>query len=366
MKDRIVIEDFQVFSTLIIGVLGMNLFSYAQAVTKYAATDGWLVTILAGAIAIGLTLVILKLIKINNYQNFNLILEANLGVFFGKVTVLIFGAYAVLYSALSLRVFGEVLKLYLLSKTPITVLLVSLITLAGIIVNDGIENVVRFNSIVFGFIFIPLGIIMMLTMNNVDFTNILPIFNGTFKNYIMGTSSALTSFTCIFILFILVPYAKHKQRINRISIKALGFVVATYIIVTLMAVILLSKDEVVTLLWPTITMIRSINIKSTFIEKWEGVVMIFWILFFYANFITIFVFVKEIIKTTFNIKKNSLLTVTLGILYYFVSRVPENVDKIYEFKNTMLFKGFGYIIMLIPMLLLLITKVRTFVIRRGK
>ncbi|MCS4454255.1 GerAB/ArcD/ProY family transporter [Clostridium botulinum] len=41
-----------------------------------------------------------------------------------------------------------------------------------------------------------------------------------------------------------------------------------------------STEQVKLMLWPGITMIKSIDIPGTFIERWEGIIMAIWTLFF--------------------------------------------------------------------------------------
>src|SRR3712207_9401450 len=90
MKEKIRIEDYGIFVTLIITVLGINIFSYPRSVTKILNTEGWIATILAGIIAYYILVIIYKTVKINEFRGFNNLLESNFGKFLGKIIALIF------------------------------------------------------------------------------------------------------------------------------------------------------------------------------------------------------------------------------------------------------------------------------------
>ncbi|SHK40710.1 spore germination protein (amino acid permease) [Hathewaya proteolytica DSM 3090] len=363
MKNKIVIEDYQLFSTLVIGMLGINLFSYARGVTIYLGTEGWIAALLSGVITFALMLIIINLMALNDYKDFNCILNENLGCILGRIIIVLYIIYAIIYSATSLRVFGEVLKLYLLPRTPLSILIITFIITSWVIVGNGLDNVVRFNSVVFGFIFIPLAVILMFTLKNSDVTNILPIFNNNIVNYAKCTGRSMLSFTCIFLMFVLVPYAKNREHTIIVSMKAILFVTITYAVVTMISVILFTKEEVKDMLWPTITMIRSINLRGTFVEKWEGVVMVFWILFFYCNFITLYSFSTESLIKTFNIKGKKLLAVIIAIVYYALSMIPENVEQIYEVNSTRWFNYFSTATLVIPVVIYIISRFRKAYVR---
>ncbi len=54
------------------------------------------------------------------------------------------------------------------------------------------------------------------------------------------------------------------------------------------------------MLWPGITMIKSIDIPGTFIERWEGIIMAIWTLFFLLH-LPIYIIFSRYIKNMLHI-----------------------------------------------------------------
>lgn len=352
------INNFQIFSTLIITVLGINLFSYPRNVATYVETEGWIITIIASIISLIIVSMIYRVVKLNEFKGFNNLLEENLGEVFGRTMGIVFATYTIVFSATSLRIFAEVIKMYLLEKTPTEVVIAVLILLAIPIVREGLNGIAKFNTIVFGFIFIPLALTMVLTVNNLDLTNVLPVFNNTPIRYLKGTMKAMYSFTGIVIAYMIIPYTKNREKVQGTLCKAMLFICISYCIVTIFSLGIFTRTEVKTLLWPTITMIKSVDIPGAFIERWEGIVMIFWILFFYTNFINMFFFSSEVVGKSLRILDNRISFLIIVPIYYILSLAPENIAQIYEANGTGWFKIFGVFILLSPFILYVIGKLR--------
>lgn len=358
MKEKIRIEDYGIFVTLIITVLGINIFSYPRSVTKILNTEGWIATILAGIIAYYILVIIYKTVKINEFRGFNNLLESNFGKFLGKIIALIFAVYNIIFSAIGLRIFAEVIKMYLLEKTPTELIILLLILVGSSVVRGGISSIIKFNEVVFWCVVIPLGLSLLLTINNIDLTNVLPVFNNKPMQYIQGSLRSVFAFIGINIAYLIIPYAKNRDRLKKTFSKAIIFICICYIIVTIFSLGIFTKKEVQNLLWPTITMIKSIDIPEAFIERWDGVVMVFWILFFFTNFINMYFFSAEITGKAFNFLDVKLGSLIVTPLFYFIALIPENIAQVYEVKSMFLYKISSVLIIILPLIIYAVSKIR--------
>ena len=92
-----------------------------------------------------------------------------------------------------------------------------------------------------------------------------------------------------------------------------------------------SKAQSRILLWPTISMIRSLDIPGTFIERWEGIVMALWIFFYFTTFVNTYFFSSEIVKNVFKLKDIKLSSLLIMPIIYVVALYPENIAELYTF-----------------------------------
>lgn len=356
MKDNFKIGNYGIFCTMVVTIIGINIFSYPRIVTSIAETEGWIITILTSLIVMFLLSLVYKTIKLNKFKTFSEIVKDNFGVVLGKVILLFFAIYNIIFTAYALRIFVEVLKMHLLEKTPSEIIIILLIIVSLFLVRGGINSVIKFNEIIFFIVFIPLTVTLFLTLNNADLTNVLPIFNNSPKTYVSGTFEILFYFIGANISYMIVPYAKNRVTVKKTLVMSQIFVAIAYITVTIIALGIFGKTEVKSLIWPTVSSIKTIEIPGSFIERWEGIVMVFWILFFFINFVNMYLFSSQLTNEILNLKDVRFTAVILASIFYIVSLSKENIAQIYEVNEKNIYIISGMIIFIFPIILYLLTK----------
>ncbi|MGE5626800.1 MAG: Ger(x)C family spore germination protein [Solirubrobacterales bacterium] len=334
MEKKISINEFGIFASIITATVGIGTFSYPGELSSLAGTDGWMVILAGGILSCLIMLLLVTLVKKNNWDSFTSILIKSFGKLFGLIFALAFVLYLICSMCLGLRVFIEVMKMYLLEKTPTEFLIVITILTGVYIIRGGIEGIIRFNEIGFWLMFAPVIFILLLLLSNADFTNILPIMSEKPINYLKSMPVNIYIFKGFEIVLLLLPFLNNKEKVKKISILSIVFITLFYMIIFIFSLAVFTKYMDSKLFWPGITMIKAINIPSTFIESWDGVVMALWILFYFTTFINSFYFscdiLKEILSFT-SIKQSSVLVVPfiyLGTLY------PENLLELNNLRGT--------------------------------
>lgn len=362
MKDDFKIGDYGIFCTMIVSIIGINIFSYPRIVSNLVETEGWIVTILASLIIIFLLNLVYKTVELNRFKSFSEMVKDNFGVFFGKIVLLFFSIYNIVFTAYALRIFVEVVKMHLLERTPSEVIILLLIIVSVFLVREGLDSVIKFNEIIFFIVFIPLTITLLLTLTNADLTNVLPVFNNPPKAYMKGTFKILFYFLGANISYMIVPYAKNRVSVKKTLVMSQIFVAIAYIVVTVISLGVFGKTQVQSLIWPTIASIRTIEIQGSFIERWEGVVMVFWVVFFFTNFVNMYLFSSQLTNELLNLKDVKLTTAILAPIFYIISLSSENIAQIYEITEKNIYIISGIIMLLFPIIMYLLTKYRK---RRG-
>ena len=186
------------------------------------------------------------------------------------------------------------------------------ILVGSYLIRGEIDTLVKFNEISFWIMFIPIILILLCTLNRTDFTNIFPIFNNNPYDYIKAIRTSIFTFGGIQIIYLILPFIKNKKEISKTAFKSIVFVTLFYVIIVIFTLAVFSKSQTKILLWPTITMIKSISIPGAFIERWEGVVMALWVIFYFTTFVNGYYLSADIVKDMFNlddIKLSSVLIV---------------------------------------------------------
>lgn len=358
MKEKLLISDYGIFATVVVTVVGVGIFSYPREITNAVGTDGWLMTIIGGLISLLLSLLIYKIIKDNEYDNFYEMLKNNLGVFLGFVFGIVFVFHAIFTLSIGMRVFIEVIKMYLLHNTPTEFLIVVTILVGIYIVRGDLGVLLKFNEIAFWLMFLPIIIVLIFTLNNVDFSNILPIFNNEFKKYIYSINTTIYSFQGFEVLYVLLPFAKKSETIKKTIIKSIVFITFFYILIVIFTIAVFSKEQTKILLWPTITMITSIDIPGAFIERWQGVVMSMWILFYFTTFINYLYIASDVLKSIFNLRDVKISSALLIPFIYAIALFPKNISELYGISKKYVPIFFTINFLILPIVLWIGTKLR--------
>ncbi|CAB1254084.1 Spore germination protein A2 [Clostridiaceae bacterium BL-3] len=365
MTGRSFITGFGVFTTIIVTVIGVGIFSLPRELVSAAGTDGWAVVIMAGFITYFLIYMACKTFKSNGYNKFSTILENNFGKILGGILAVGFVLYNIFTISIGMRIFVEVIKMYLLEKTPTEFLIVVTIFSGIYLVRSKLQNLIKFNEVSFWIMFISLDMILLFTLNKTDFTNVLPMFTNTPYTYLMALKSAIYSFAGIEIIYLMGPFIKDKFNIKKTAIKSIAFITLFYAMIIVFSLAIFSKEQTKILLWPTITMINSININGAFIERWEGVVMALWVMFYFTTFSNIYYLSSDIVKDVFKLDDVKLSSALIAPVIYIIALYPQNIAQLYDMSNRFIPPLFIYSLVVLPIVILLFGKARH-VGNRGK
>jgi spore germination protein (amino acid permease) len=364
MRDREIIGDFGLFATIVVAIVGVGIFSSPKEIIDKVGSDAWMVTLIGGMVIFLLMYLMHMVMKKNDFEDLTNILQNNFGKFIGGAFAIIFAGYSIFIVSLGMREFVEVIKLYLLRQTPTEFILIVTILTGTYLIRGEIGDLVKFNEISFWVMFIPAISVLILTTINVDFTNLLPVLNNKPSDYFKASRYILFCFGGIEIAYLILPYVKNKNNSVGVIKKSIIFVTAFYIIIMILVVGVFSRAQSRILLWPTISMIKSLDIPGTFIERWEGIVMAFWILFYFTTFVNTYFFSGEIIKNVFKLKDIKLSSLLIMPIIYVIALYPENIGELYalQFKTTPVILTAIFVFVLLPILILLVGKGH----RRGK
>lgn len=367
MEDNRNITNYQLFSSIVVTIVGVGIFSYPSSITAAVKTDGWIVTIAAGLLSFLFTYMIYKIIEMNDYNKFYDILVNNLGKFFGSIIALFFSYYCILYMSIGMRIFAEVLKIFLFDKTHTEVLIIVMI-LAGIyVVNAGLNNLVKFNELTFFIMFFGLSIIYILMLNNIHLSNILPILHNRPIKLLMTLPKTVFSFAGFEIVYLVLPYIKDRKNISKTIFYSILVVTIFFSVTVILCLATFNVKQTEKLIWPTLSMIKSIYIKDSFIEQWEGIAMIFWILFYVTTFVNYYYFSADIVKSIFNIKDIKVSSFIVMPFIYITSLYLDNIVEVYKFENTVVnYIGYFAVIFLTIILFTMGYTKREIISKRGK
>ncbi|MBV7272368.1 endospore germination permease [Clostridiaceae bacterium UIB06] len=353
MNNKEFITPYGLFATIVVTVIGVGVFSLPRDLATNVNTDGWIIALISGIISYFLIYIALSVVENNKYSKFFNILELNFGKIIGSILALIFIIYNIFAVSIGMRVFIEVIKMYLLQRTPTEFLIIITILTGLYLVRGEVGSLIKFNEIAFWVMFLPITFVLLLTLNRTDFTNIFPIFNSAPDEYVKALRSTIYSFGGIEIIYLVLPFMKNKKSIAKVALKSIIFVALFYVIIIIFCLAVFAKEQTKILLWPTITMIKSINIPGAFIERWEGIIMALWVVFYFTTFVNSYYLSSDILKDMLNLHDIKLSSALIVPFIYAIALYPENIAELYDISNSILPYLATFSSVLLPLILFL-------------
>ncbi|WP_251861584.1 endospore germination permease [Clostridium sp. Marseille-Q2269] len=359
MRDDNFVTSYSLFATIVSSVIGISVFSYASDLSNTVGNDGWIVIIISALISFLLIYIMSSIVRLNNYNEFYKVVDDNFGTVLGKVIALSFIIYNIIYISNGLRVFIEEIKLYLLQKTPTEFLVIITVIVGSYIIRGELDTLVKFNEVAFWISFIPVIFLLIFAIYQGDFTNLLPVLQAKPTNYITTTWTTITRFKGIEIVFLMLPFMKKKKKTLKVLVNSLFFICIFYILIVVLSVAMFSSEQVKLMLWPGITMIKSINIPGTFVERWEGIIMAIWVLFFFTTFTNSYYFSADLLKDILNMEDIKLSALLIIPFVYIISIYPENVAEVTDIGKNLMPILFILNIVVIPIILFIVSKFKS-------
>lgn len=355
-NDRISNSQLSIF--IVMTVIGVGVFSLPRNVANTAGPDGYMTVIAGGLLSLIDFYIICKLIK--RFPNSTLfeISVKTVGKVITVPMVGVFLAYAVVMAAGILRIFGEVVKMTLLVRTPVEVILICTLIPGLILMRSGVEPIVRFDEIVFPVVAGTLIIVLLLMISGCDFSNLLPFMRTDFRAILKGSYSTIFSYSGFEFVLLLIPFIKNPNKSFRSGVIAFSIIIGTYFLVTILSFGQLGIAETKHLIWPTLSAMDSVDIPGSFIERLEGVAMTTWVLLAFTSIVPFSYFAALTASRALGQTESKHLCSMILPLIYTIAMIPGSIVDVYDYLE----KAFNYIgaaaIVGVPVILLIVSSIR--------
>lgn len=355
-NDRITPKQMTVI--IITTLIGIGILSLPRNVVEKAGPDGWVLVLLGGLVALFVSFIITRLGTLFPGETFVEYSRRILSVPLGLALTLGFAVYFIIFSAFEVRVFAEVLKQFLLDRTPTEVIIITMVLTSAYAVRHGIEVLGRLAEILIIVMLVPYFLLLLPTLQDMDITNLLPFMRTPPQEILTGTLAVVTSYLGFEVMVLFQPYLDKPGYATRSLLVGVGSVVVIYLIVVITNISLFGIVEIKHIIWPTFTMFRAIEIPGAFLENVHGVIMTMWVV---AIFMTLSVFYFSgvlVLSRIFKLREHGLLVFPLAPVIYILSLVPDNIASLYDSMDMFsLYLGLPYAF-IIPVILYLVAKIR--------
>jgi spore germination protein len=362
MKDKL--KGISIVSIIINSMIGIKLVTIPRDVSKYAKNDTWISMILVYFIILATAYAFYWIGLQYPGLNFSQINEVVLGKVVGKIIMLAIALYTISSIGLSLRLFAESVRIFLLDTTPINLVMIIMILTVVLCLRSGIKTTSILFDMLLPVVLFFIIFLLILPISATDTKNLLPVLHHGIMPVLRGSMELIDPVISCGIIGYVLPYiepTKKKRMIKYIFI-AITIIAFIYFAILLLVLMVFGVNEIEYLMFPSITMYKSISMQTQIFERAEAIFMTVWIPITFTTLCAYYLVAVLNTKALFNTKKDNIIFYILIVVTIFIANMPKDMPE--------LFKYFKYNGILTQILNLIYMPIFTFIViykvKRGK
>lgn len=352
------ISNIQLMGMLVSAIIGIGIFKLPNQLVGDFGCCGWLVIIISGLLVFPVLFIYEKIFSMYPNMDYFQIGNETLGKFLSKLYFFIFLAYFITLLGFVSRNLGEMIKSFLLIKTPIEIIILVFILATSYIACYEIDVIGRAGFIVFPIILVFVMAIVLISIPKADFTNLLPIFQFNIKDIPKGINTSFFSFIGFEVSLFAIPYLENRKDSMKFSSLAIVTVILMYVSVYIVTLAQFSIKQVERHTWPVLTLVKIVDLPGYFIENLDGLVMSTWVLVIFATMAPVYFGAGKILSKIFNTKSHKHFILGLVPIIYYTALFPQNHIQLNK-KMGLYLNILGVIsVVIVPFILLLIGSIK--------
>ncbi|WP_152393255.1 GerAB/ArcD/ProY family transporter [Paenibacillus guangzhouensis] len=338
-------------------ILGVGILTLPRsAVEKVKTPDIWLSIIIGGLIAMLAGLIIVKLSQkfpgMTFYEYSQLLVGKWIGCFLNLMMIV----YFISMSSVMLRAMAEVNTLFLLEGTPRSAMIIAFMWVGIYLVVGGFSAITRLFEIIFPITVIIFVIIAVMSLKIFDINNLRPVLGLGITPVLKGVKTTALSFSGFEIMLLLLAYMKNPKTAQKAVIIGIVIPLLFYVTTAVMVIGALTIEGVISLAWPTITLIKSFEFPGIFFERYESLLLVIWMMQIFTTFVITHYSAAMGLAKTVKKDMNPFLYMLMPVIYI-VAMLPKNINDLFQFSDQIGNMAFLMFVVL-PIILLGVAKIR--------
>ena len=357
-NNKIKISSLQLGILIVVTIMGVGILAVPRIVVQDVGSDGWLLILIGGGFSLIAAMIIHALgSRFPNKQFFDYTTEL-IGKPLASIVVIVYTLYFIPICAFIIRIFGEVLKMYLLPRTPIEVIIITFLLALAYLIRQGLEAIVRFYEIMLFLMIIPFLLSLLAGTYKADYTNLLPVFQSSPLDMMKSSLQLFLSFLGFESALLFIPYVADHKNTKKSMIIAISFVTVIYLFTTMLVISTFGVDETGQLIWPLMSYVKAIEVPGSFIEQLEGIIMTIWVFFAYTTSSTLYFSGSITLSKLTGVKDYRVYVMLILPIIYILALLPGNIAEVYDWDSRVSIYLGATVAFIIPLLLLVVSILR--------
>lgn len=256
----------------------------------------------------------LKKMPLTSYRD---IIASNMSKPVAYIYITFLLIYLIVLNGFLTRIFAEVVKMFLLFNTPIEVIILSVLLVTVFLARKGIEVLGRLAEFLLPIILLPTIILFLLLLQDSSINNLLPILDISFMEIVKAIPLVLFSYLGFDLILIFGAYVVKPERIPKVTSRAIIIITMFYIGLNTTTLLVFGNEQTQNLIWPTLSLFKTIELPGLFIENVEAFVMAMWVFTVFMSIAPVFMGKVIILEQLFKSRENNYFALPLVPIVYF-------------------------------------------------
>ncbi|MEW6663211.1 MAG: GerAB/ArcD/ProY family transporter [Bacillota bacterium] len=354
LKDRI--TTIQVALLLYTSLVGVGYLAMPRRLAETAGRDGWVNLLLGGMLLLSVNALLVWLCRRYPGQTIIEYSQAILGRPLGQAANILLVLHFILMAASVSRIFGDVIKLYLLENTPLEVILITFFLTGAYLAGHGLNPLARMSEVMFPLVLAPILLILALAQMEIDYGEVLPVMTIGLYPVIQGAANSFFVYTGFILTAFLVAFMQQPEKALKASSLGLAGTILTYLVIFIVTLSSLGEASLYWSTYPVADLARRIEVPGAFLEKLEAPLMALWVLTAFTTMTPSLYFGTLSLSQMLGLKEHRGLVYLFLPVVYQVAMLPRNYGETILLGNIMGYAALAFIPVII--LLALVAKLR--------
>ena len=352
------ISNIQMRALIVSTIIGVGILSLPNQLAGALDKDGWIAIIISTVSIMPVLMIINTIFKDNAGKDFFEIGKVALGKPIFIFCLIIYLMYYIAVSAFVVRVLGDLIKGFLLTNTPIQLIIVVFLLAVSYSAISEIDVIARVAYLTYPLVIGLAILLILLALPGADYTNILPVFQSDIKNLPEALRVAVFSFSGFEILLFCIPYAEQKEKVFKTSIKAILVVGIIYLVLFFATLTQFSIDHIKADPYPLLMVAKLIDLPGYFLQNLDGLVMAIWVLVIFSTVLPLLYSSGKILGKLFDAKSHKYFVLILIPVIYVVSAMPKNITELNPIIEIFMRYSGLLVTTIIPLAILVVGRIR--------
>ncbi|ANY67768.1 hypothetical protein BBD42_15810 [Paenibacillus sp. BIHB 4019] len=267
-------------------MIGTGILVLPQSIGKSVGTpDGWLSVLLSGMLAMMFGFIIVKLSQRFPGRTYYQYSQEIVGKWIGSCVGAMMCLYYIFSSGYLLRVMGEVVRMYLLDKTPITIIMLTFMGVAIYMTTAGINAIAQLIEIFLPIIVLIMVVFIIFSFGDFELDNLRPILGEGIAPLLKGIEPSILSYSGFEVMLFVTAFMTDANKALKATFAGIGLTAVLYTLIVAVAIGSLTVEEVQTVTWPTMSVAMNIELPGGFFERFESLFTVLWVISMFTAFV---------------------------------------------------------------------------------